>query len=80
MLCFTPSRLVGTASALLLAGLVSAAQAHPGHSGQGPAHAEMGFFEALLHFLTQPDHAPLLVGVLGVGVLLARRLLGRRQK
>lgn len=45
-------------------------QAHPGHD----AHADMGFFEGLLHLLTQPDHLALLVGAVAmVGVLVRRR-------
>lgn len=47
------------------------AWAHPGHDS-APA---MGWFEGLVHLLTQPDH----LGMLGAALLLALALL-RRQR
>ena len=44
------------------------ALAHPGHD-TAPA---MGFFEGLVHLLTQPDHAAML-GIVVVVALAARR-------
>lgn len=63
------------ASLTLLAATPLASWAHPGHD-TAPA---LGFFEGLVHLLTQPDHAAMLVGGVVVAVL-ARQALRARQR
>jgi hydrogenase/urease accessory protein HupE len=47
--------------------------AHPGHDS-APA---LGFFEGLVHVLTQPDHLAMLAGGVVVAVLALRTLRAR---
>jgi hydrogenase/urease accessory protein HupE len=73
MMTFTPS---ARRAAAVLPGLLpcTAALAHPGHDS-APA---MGFFEALLHLLTQPDHLGMLAVAVGIGVIAVRAARARR--
>jgi hydrogenase/urease accessory protein HupE len=72
----TPSRTaaVRRAAAPALLAAVSAALAHPGHD----TAPTMGFVEGLLHLLTQPDHAAMLVLAVAAGVAGARAWHARR--
>jgi len=52
----------------------AAAQAHPGdHSGFS------GMIAVLGHFLSQPDHALLLIGAVSAGIYLCRKAAARSQ-
>lgn len=58
-----------SAAALLLG--AGAASAHPGHDAA--AHA-MGFWQGLVHLLSEPDHLLLLGGGVALAVVVVRRL------
>lgn len=71
----TIMKLVSRSSAAALLIGAAAASAHPGHDAQ--AHA-MGWWQGLVHLLSEPDHLLLLAG--GVVLVLAavRGLRSRR--
>jgi hydrogenase/urease accessory protein HupE len=57
----------------LLLGVPLAGWAHPGHDS-APA---LGFFEGLVHLVTQPDHIAMLMAGAVVGVLVLRSVRAR---
>jgi hydrogenase/urease accessory protein HupE len=79
----TPIDLTARIGARLAAGTVAAlsamaAMAHPGHD----ATPTYGFFEGLVHLLTEPDHLAMLaiavvLGMAGARAWRARRTTGR---
>ena len=63
------------AASLTLLAAAPLAGAHPGHD-TAPA---LGFFEGLVHLLTQPDHAAMLVGGVVVAILAVQALRARQR-
>ena len=62
-------------ASLTLLAAAPLASAHPGHD-TAPA---LGFFEGLVHLLTQPDHVAMLMGGAVVAVLALRALRARQR-
>ena len=64
----------GLAPFLTLA--AGSAAAHPGHG----AEPSFGFFEGLVHLLTEPDHLALLALAVGTAVLVVRHVRAQRRR